>query len=35
VPLTGTTSTTHMREDLEIFDFELNTGELQAITELL
>ena len=35
VPLTGTTSTKHMREDLEIFDFELNTGELQAITELL
>jgi diketogulonate reductase-like aldo/keto reductase len=35
VPLTGTTSTTHMREDLEIFDFELTAGELQAITELL
>jgi hypothetical protein len=24
-----------MREDLEIFDFELASGELQAVTELL
>jgi len=35
VPLTGTTSTTHMREDLEIFDFELTAGELRVVTELL
>jgi diketogulonate reductase-like aldo/keto reductase len=34
-PLTGTTSRTHMREDLEIFDFELAGSELQAISELL
>jgi len=34
-PLTGTTSARHMREDLEIFDFELASGELQAVTELL
>jgi diketogulonate reductase-like aldo/keto reductase len=35
VPLTGTTSAIHMREDLEIFDFELATEELAAISELL
>ncbi|MGA2861976.1 MAG: aldo/keto reductase [Steroidobacteraceae bacterium] len=35
VPLTGTTSATHMREDLEIFDFQLTPGELQAVTNLL
>jgi diketogulonate reductase-like aldo/keto reductase len=35
VPLTGTTSVTHMREDLEIFDFELAADELTAISELL
>jgi diketogulonate reductase-like aldo/keto reductase len=35
VPLTGTTSATHMREDLEIFDFELAEDELAAISELL
>jgi diketogulonate reductase-like aldo/keto reductase len=34
VPLTGTTSATHMREDLEIFDFQLTPGELQAVTNL-
>jgi diketogulonate reductase-like aldo/keto reductase len=34
-PLTGTTSTRHMREDLEIFDFELTAGELRVVTELL
>ena len=34
-PLTGTTSTRHMREDLEIFDFELTAGELGVVTELL
>jgi diketogulonate reductase-like aldo/keto reductase len=35
VPLTGTTSATHMRQDLEIFDFELAADELAAISELL
>jgi diketogulonate reductase-like aldo/keto reductase len=31
VPLTGTRSEVHMREDLEIFCFELNTGERDAL----
>lgn len=35
VPLTGTTSEAHMREDLAIFDFELTTGECDAVTTLL
>jgi diketogulonate reductase-like aldo/keto reductase len=35
VPLTGTTSATHMREDLEIFDFELSADERAAISALL
>ncbi len=35
VPLTGTTSAAHMREDLAIFDFELAGNELAAITGLL
>ena len=35
VPLTGTTSATHMREDLEIFDFELSTDERAAISALM
>jgi len=35
VPLTGTTSATHMREDLEIFQFELTADELAAISELI
>jgi len=35
VPLTGTTSATHMREDLEIFQFELMADELAAISELI
>jgi diketogulonate reductase-like aldo/keto reductase len=35
VPLTGTTSATHMREDLEIFDFELTSGEVARISALL
>jgi diketogulonate reductase-like aldo/keto reductase len=35
VPLTGTTSATHMREDLEIFDFELTAEELAAVSELM
>jgi diketogulonate reductase-like aldo/keto reductase len=35
VPLTGTTSTKHMRQDLEIFDFQLTPAELEAVTGLL
>ncbi len=35
VPLTGTKSETHMREDLSIFDFELSDTERAAIDELL
>jgi diketogulonate reductase-like aldo/keto reductase len=35
VPLTGTSSLTHMREDLSIFDFELNSEECTAIEALL
>lgn len=35
VPLTGTKSETHMREDLAIFDFELTSDERGAIDELL
>jgi diketogulonate reductase-like aldo/keto reductase len=35
VPLTGTRSGAHMREDLDIFDFELTETELEAITALL
>ncbi|MBF0272646.1 MAG: aldo/keto reductase [Magnetococcales bacterium] len=34
-PLTGTTSATHMREDLEIFAFELTEADCQTITVLL
>ena len=35
VPLTGTRSEAHMREDLDSFAFELTETELQAITALL
>jgi diketogulonate reductase-like aldo/keto reductase len=35
VPLTGTRSETHMREDLAIFEFELTAHEVEAITTLL
>lgn len=35
VPLTGTRSPDHMREDLAIFDFVLTESELRAITALL
>ena len=35
VPLTGTTSESHMSEDLAIFDFELSAVELKAVTALL
>ncbi len=34
VPLTGTKTETHMREDLEIFDFELTENERDAVTAL-
>ncbi|MBF0583108.1 MAG: aldo/keto reductase [Magnetococcales bacterium] len=35
VPLTGTTSATHMAEDLAIFEFELHPEECEAINRLL
>lgn len=35
VPLTGTTSVTHMREDLAIFEFALDEDERAALTRLL
>jgi diketogulonate reductase-like aldo/keto reductase len=35
VPLTGTTSTEHMREDLAIFEFTLDDDEQAAVTALL
>lgn len=35
VPLTGTTSEKHMKEDLDILDFELSSGDLDAIAALL
>jgi diketogulonate reductase-like aldo/keto reductase len=35
LPLTGTTSETHMREDLAIFDFQLVPAEVDAIENLL
>lgn len=35
VPLTGTTSVAHMREDLAIFEFELTADEQAAVTELM
>jgi len=35
VPLTGTRSRTHMREDLQIFKFELSADERRAIDALL
>ncbi len=35
IPLTGTTSETHMREDLAIFDFELTADECDAVETLL
>ncbi|MGA2710712.1 MAG: aldo/keto reductase family protein [Steroidobacteraceae bacterium] len=35
VPLTGTRSDTHMREDLAIFDFEITAAERGAIERLL
>jgi diketogulonate reductase-like aldo/keto reductase len=35
VPLTGTTSEAHMREDLAIFEFELTAAECEAVGRLL
>ncbi len=35
VPLTGTTSVAHMREDLAIFEFQLSDAETDAINRLL
>ena len=35
VPLTGTTSEQHMREDLNIFDFELSSKDLKNVSLLL
>lgn len=35
IPLTGTTSENHMREDLAIFDFELTADERDAVEMLL
>lgn len=35
VPLTGTRSETHMREDLSIFDFELTAAECSAVDQIL
>jgi diketogulonate reductase-like aldo/keto reductase len=35
VPLTGTTSATHMQQDVAIFDFELNAEDCVAIESLL
>lgn len=35
VPLIGTTSEQHMKEDLAIFEFELKIEELESITKLL
>jgi diketogulonate reductase-like aldo/keto reductase len=35
IPLTGTTSASHMREDLAIFDFELTADERDAVEMLL
>jgi len=35
IPLTGTTSESHMREDLAIFDFELTADECNAVEMLL
>jgi diketogulonate reductase-like aldo/keto reductase len=33
VPLTGTTSEAHLRQDLAIFDFELESAELRQLTD--
>jgi diketogulonate reductase-like aldo/keto reductase len=35
IPLTGTTSEQHMRDDLAIFEFELTDEECQQVDRLL
>jgi diketogulonate reductase-like aldo/keto reductase len=35
VPLTGTRSLEHMRDDLAVFDFELSPGDRQVVVELV
>ena len=35
VPLTGTCSEEHMREDLDVFDFELSSDDLEKVKRLL
>ena len=35
VPLTGTSSGQHMREDLSIFDFELSSEDFKNVSLLL
>jgi diketogulonate reductase-like aldo/keto reductase len=35
IPLTGTTSEQHMREDLAIFDFAFTAEECKSIDDLL
>lgn len=35
VPLTGTSSEQHMKEDLDLFDFELSADDLNAVSALL
>ena len=34
IPLTGTSSGAHMREDVDIFDFELTTAEIESLSGL-
>jgi diketogulonate reductase-like aldo/keto reductase len=35
IPLTGTTNAEHMRHDLEVFDFQLEAGEVERIEHLM
>jgi diketogulonate reductase-like aldo/keto reductase len=35
IPLTGTTNTEHMREDLEVFDFQLGPADMKSIENIL
>ena len=34
IPLTGTSDTDHMREDLDVFDFRLQAKEVECIASL-
>jgi diketogulonate reductase-like aldo/keto reductase len=34
VPLTGTTSLEHMKQDLKVYDFELTTDEVRLIESI-